>query len=127
MGIANFPAIVGAAPQPAIPEPISPELVLIDPELRQALLAQESLARVPLEVVPNLEPPPPTPPVSAPEREPVALPKILWFSDRRAPASAASPPQALEAPARVRVQIVPDLECADDRGRKELHRQPAAA
>src|SRR5947207_2197991 len=71
MGIANFPAIVGAAPQPAIPEPISPELVLIDPELRNALLAQESLARVPLEVVPNLEPPPPTPPVSAPEREPL--------------------------------------------------------
>lgn len=98
MDIANFPAIVGAAPEPAIPEPISPELVLVDPELRQALLAQESLARVPLQVVPDVESPPPTPPKSTPEREPVALPKIVWFSDRQAPA-AAPPPQVLEVPA----------------------------
>jgi hypothetical protein len=96
MGIANFPAIVGAASEPAIPEPTSPELVLIDPELRRAFLAQESLAQVLLQVVPDLEPSPPTPPVSTTEREPVALPKILWSSDGRAPALAALP---LEAPA----------------------------
>jgi hypothetical protein len=99
MSIANFPAIVSAAPEPAMTEPISPELVLVDPELRQALLAQESLARVPLQIVPVVEPPPSSPPESAPEREPVALPKILWLSDHRAPAPAASPPPEREAPA----------------------------
>src|SRR5205823_4348640 len=89
--------IVAAAPEPAIPEPISPELVLVDPDLRQALLARESLARVALQVVPEVEPQP-TPPGSAPEREPVALPKIVWFSDRQAPVPA-PPPQAVEVPA----------------------------
>lgn len=99
MDIANFPAIIAAAPDPAIPKPISPELVLVDPELRKALLAQESLARVPLQVVPDVELPPSTPPESTPEREPVALPKIVWFSDCQAPAPAAPPPQAPELPA----------------------------
>jgi hypothetical protein len=106
MDIANLPAIVGVAPEPAIPEPISPELVLVDPELRQALLAQESLARVPLQVVPDVESPPPTPPESTPERESVALPKIVWFSDRQAPAPAAPPPQAPEVPATRRRKLV---------------------
>src|SRR5881396_1408995 len=96
MDIANFPAIVAAAPDPAIPEPISPELVLVDPELRQALIAQESFARLSLRAVPEVEPPPPE---STPAREPLALPKIVWFSDRRAPGPAASPAQALEVPA----------------------------
>jgi hypothetical protein len=105
MSIANLPAIVTAAPEPAIPEPISPELVLVDPELRQALLAQESLARVPLQVVPDAQPPP-TPPESTPEREPVPLPKILWLSDRQAPAPVASPPQALEVPSSRRRKLV---------------------
>jgi hypothetical protein len=106
MRIANFQAIVTAAPEPAIPEPISPELVLVDPELRQALLAQESLARVSLQVVPDVEPPPSAPPESAPEREPVALPKILWLSDRRAPVPAAPPLQGLGAPASGRRKLV---------------------
>ena len=105
MRIANFQAIVTAAPEPAIPEPISPELVLVDPELRQALLAQESLARVSLQVVPDVKPLP-TSPESTPERAPVPRPKILWRSDRRPPAPAASPPQAVEVPAGGRRKLV---------------------
>jgi hypothetical protein len=98
MGIANFRAIVAAAPQPAITETISPELVLVDPELRQALLAQESLARIPLQLVPDAEPPP-IPQESTPERKPVERPKILWLSNPPVPAPAASLPEALEVPA----------------------------
>jgi hypothetical protein len=105
MRIANVPAIVAASPDPAIPEPISPELVLVDPELRQALLARERLARVPLQVVPDVEPPPRLPEATR-EREPVALPMILWLSDRQAPARAAPPPQALEVPASRRQKLV---------------------
>jgi len=96
--IANFPAIVAAPPEPTVPEPISPELVLVDPTLREALLAQERAARVPLQVVPDVWPPKP-PPEVVPAHEPVAVPKIVWFSDRRAPAPAAPPPQAVEVPA----------------------------
>jgi hypothetical protein len=98
MGIANFRAIVAAAPQPAITETISPELVLVDPELRQALLARERLARIPLQLVPDAEPPP-IPQESTPEREPVERPKILWLSNRPVPVPAASLPQAVEVPA----------------------------
>ena len=105
MEIASLPAIAGGFP-PLAPQPISPELVLVDPELRQAFLAQESLARVPLQVVPDVES---LPRESTPEREPVALPKIVSFSDRQAPAPAATTPQARDVPSsrrRATVRVI---------------------